>query len=110
VPEVALFNKWVQKVKPGFVPDIFAAYAWASGRLLFQAMEDIGPKPTRAAINDAIRKIGVYEAEGLFAASNPGGKKPAPCFILAKVSGGKYERFDSPKSAFRCNDGPWFTP
>jgi hypothetical protein len=97
-------------VKPGFTPDIFAAYAWASGRLLFQAMENAGPKPTRAAINDAIRKIGVFDANGFFAESNPGAKKPAPCFILAKVTGGKYVRDDSPKSGFRCNDGAWFTP
>jgi ABC-type branched-subunit amino acid transport system substrate-binding protein len=110
LPEVALFNKWVQKVKPGFKPDIFTAYAWASGRLLFQAMENAGPKPTRATINDAIRKIGPFDANGFFAESNPGAKKPAPCFIMAKVGGGKYVRFDSPKSGFRCNDGPWFTP
>ncbi len=76
IEEVALFNRWIQKVKPGYKPDIFAAYSWASGRLLFQAMENIGPKPTRAAINDAIRKIGAYDANGLFAASNPGAKLP----------------------------------
>jgi ABC-type branched-subunit amino acid transport system substrate-binding protein len=110
VPEVALFNKWVQKVKPGFVPDIFAAYAWASGRLLFQAMENAGPKPTRAAIDDAIRKIGAFDSNGFFAESNPGAKKPAPCFILAKVTAGKYVRSDSPKAGFRCGDGGWFTP
>lgn len=110
IPEVALFNKWVQKVKPGYKPDIFAAYAWASGQLLFKAIENVGPKVTRAAINDAIRKIGLYGANGFFAESDPGAKIPAPCFILAKVTGGKYVREDSPKAGFRCNDGAWFTP
>ena len=55
-------------------------------------------------------RSGSYDANGFFAESNPGAKKPAPCFIMAKVTGGKYVRFDSPKSGFRCNDGAWFTP
>ena len=109
VPEVALMDKWIQKVKPGFTPDIFAAYAWASGRLLFQAMENVGPKVTRAALNDAIKKIGVFDDSTLFAPSNPGAKGPASCWILLKVVGGKYTRTDSPKTGFRCDDGPWFS-
>jgi ABC-type branched-subunit amino acid transport system substrate-binding protein len=109
VPEVALMDKWIQKVKPGFTPDIFAAYAWASGRLMFQAMEAVGPKVTRAALNDAIKKIGSFDDNGLFAPSNPGAKGPASCWILLKVAGGKYTRTDSPATGFRCGDGGWFS-
>jgi ABC-type branched-subunit amino acid transport system substrate-binding protein len=108
VPEVALMDKWVQNVKPGFKPDIFTAYAWAGGRLLFQAMENVGPKVTRPAITEAIRKIGVFDDFGLFAPSNPGSKAPASCFIVLKITGGKFVRFDSPPAAYRCSDGPWF--
>ncbi len=108
IPEVALMDKWVNNVKPGFKSDIFTAYAWAGGRLLFQAMENVGPKLTRPAVNEAIRKIGVFDDFGLFAPSNPGTKAPAPCFIVLKVVGGKFTRFDSPPAAFRCADGPWF--
>ncbi|HVT76095.1 MAG TPA: ABC transporter substrate-binding protein [Acidimicrobiales bacterium] len=108
IPEVALFDKWVQKVKPGFTPDIFTAYAWAEGRLLFQAMENVGPKVTRAAINAEVKKIGNFDDSGLFAVSNPGAKGPAACWILLKVTGGKYVRTDSPKDGYRCDDGPWY--
>ena len=107
VPEVALMDKWVQNVKPGFTPDIFTAYAWAGGRLLFEAMEHVGPKPTRAAVIAEVKKIGPFDDFGLFAPSDPGAKKPATCFILAKVVNGKYTRYDSPASSFRCGD-PWF--
>ena len=108
IPEVALMDKWVQTVKPGYKPDTFAAYAWASGRLLFDAMERVGPKVTRAAVNDAIRKIGEYTDYGLLASSNPGLKTPGTCFILARVTNGKYVRYDSPPAAFRCGDGGYF--
>jgi ABC-type branched-subunit amino acid transport system substrate-binding protein len=32
VPEVRLMNQWLQKVKPGYQPDLYALLAWASGR------------------------------------------------------------------------------
>lgn len=108
IPEVALMNKWIQKVKPGFQPDIFTVYAWASGRLLIKAMEAVGPKVTRAAVNDAIRKIGEFDANGLFASSSPGAKKPATCFIITRVNASKYSRYDSPTTGFRCGQGEWF--
>lgn len=108
VPEVALMDKWIQNVKPGFKPDIFSAYAWAGGRLLFQALENVGPKVTRAAVNEAIRKIGSFDDYGLFAPSNPGTKAPASCYIVLKVVSGKFTRFDSPPAAYRCGDGPWY--
>src|SRR5439155_15035659 len=34
VPEVALFNKWLAKVKPGYKPDLFAVFGCGSVRLL----------------------------------------------------------------------------
>jgi len=108
IPEVALMVKWMKTVKPGFSPDIFSAYSWAGGRLLFQAMENVGPKLTRAAINAEIRKIGNFDDFGLFAPSNPGTKTPSSCFIVLKVVGGKFTRFDSPAAGYRCSDGPWF--
>jgi hypothetical protein len=109
VPEVALMNQWIQKVKPGFKPDIFTVYGWASGRLLVKAMEAVGPKVTRAAVNDAIRKVGDFDANGLFAVSNPGAKKPATCFIVSRVQTSKYTRYDSPATGFRCGQGEWFS-
>ena len=108
VPEVALMDKWIQTVKPGFKPDIFSAYAWAEGRLLFKAMENVGPKLTRSAINAEIKKIGEFDDFGLFAPSNPGAKQPPTCWMLVKVVNGKYTRQDPTGPGFRCNDGPWF--
>jgi ABC-type branched-subunit amino acid transport system substrate-binding protein len=108
IPEVALMDKWVQTVKPGFKPDTYSAYAWSSGRLLFDAMARVGPKVTRAAVNTAIRQIGEYNDYGMLAPSNPGTKDPGTCFILARINGGKFARFDSPLADFRCNDGGYF--
>jgi ABC-type branched-subunit amino acid transport system substrate-binding protein len=109
IPEVKLFNEWLQKVKPGYKPDLFAAYGWASGRLLFQAMEAAGPKVTRAGVIDALRKINEFSDNGMLAPAGPGAKRPASCFIVLQVKGGKFTRFDSPPPGYRCGDGPYFS-
>ena len=100
-PEVKLFQTWVQKVKPGAKPDLYAAYGWAMGKLLFQAMEMAGPKVTRAGVVAAVRKIGLFSANDMVAPANPGAKVPATCFIVARIQGGAYQRFD-PARGFLC--------
>ncbi len=66
--------------------------------------------PSRRAPRSTPRsaRSGPFDELRLVRAVEPRAKQPAPCFILAKVVGGKYVRFDSPTSGFRCDDGPWF--
>jgi hypothetical protein len=90
-------------VKPGWVPDTYTVFAWASGRLLFQAMQKAGATAKRADVVAALKSIGQFDSNGLLAPANPGAKQPPTCGIVTQVKGGKYVRVDSP--AFRCNDG-----
>ena len=108
LPEVQLFNEWVHKVRPGYKPDLFAVFGWGSVRLLADAIKAVGPRITRASVNDAIRKLGQYDVHGMIAPANPGTKQPPTCYILVRVNNGKFERFDSPPPAFRCADGGYF--
>jgi ABC-type branched-subunit amino acid transport system substrate-binding protein len=107
IPEVKLMNEWIQKVKPGFVPDLYTAFAWASGRLLFQAMEKAGAKAKRADVVAALKAIPDYDDEGLLASAGPGAKRPPTCGIITVINGGKYARVDSPPPGYRCGDGPY---
>jgi ABC-type branched-subunit amino acid transport system substrate-binding protein len=100
-PEVKLYQSWLQRVRPGARPDLFSVYGWAAGRLLFQAMQSVGPKLTRQAVIDAIRKIGMFSAGDLVAPANPGTKQMATCFVISQVQGGEYKRVD-PARGFDC--------
>lgn len=100
-PEVKLFQDWLQKVKPGAKPDLYSAFGWAEGRLLFQAMEMAGPKVTRAGVIDAVRKIGTFSANDLLAPANPGAKTPPYCFVIAQIKDGAYRRVD-PAKGYNC--------
>jgi ABC-type branched-subunit amino acid transport system substrate-binding protein len=109
VPEVALFNQWIQKVRPGFKPDIFAAYGWASGRLFEQAARAVGGALTRASLLAALGKIDNFDSNGLVAPAGPASKRPPTCYILILVKGGKFQRTDEPPTGYRCNDGGFFS-
>jgi len=107
IPEVKLFNEWVQKVKPGYKPDLFAAFAWSSGRLFFQALEKAGPKATRADVINALKTIDDFSANGMLAPAGPASKRPPVCYIVTQVKGGKFQRVDSPPPGYRCDDGKY---
>src|SRR5438270_12577892 len=85
IPEVKLMDQWVQKVKPGFVPDLYTAFAWASGRLLFQAMQQAGPKAKRADVVAALKGITTFSANNLLAPAGPGTKTPPTCGVISQI-------------------------
>ena len=82
IPEVKLMNQWIQRVKPGWVPDTYTVFAWASGRLLFQAMQKAGAKAKRADVVAALKALGQFDSNGLLAPANPGTKQPPTCGIV----------------------------
>jgi hypothetical protein len=101
IPEVALMNQWIQKVKPGYKSDVFSTYAWASGRLLFQAIQAAGPKPTRASVLAELRKIDKFSANNLLSEAGPASKRPSTCMLMSQIKNGKYTRVD-PTTGFFC--------
>jgi ABC-type branched-subunit amino acid transport system substrate-binding protein len=107
VPAVKEFQKWTDVVAKDRTKDIFSAYGWASAQLFVQALKQAGPKAKRADVMKALKTITKFDADGLLASANPAGKKPATCWLLAQVKGGKYSRVDTPATGFRC-DGTYF--
>jgi ABC-type branched-subunit amino acid transport system substrate-binding protein len=111
VPAVATFDKWMKKVAPNQKLDLFSLYGWTSAELFVQALRGAGPNPTRKALFTQLDKITSYNAGGLTPTDNPAQKRPATCWLLAKVSNGKWERAaPSPKSGFICSPGGYHYP
>ena len=50
VPMVATFDQWYSRVDPGNQPSIDAAYAWMSGLLLAEAVNQGAPQPVRPSL------------------------------------------------------------
>jgi branched-chain amino acid transport system substrate-binding protein len=106
IPEVKLMNQWVAKVSPGYVPDTYTVTAWMAGRLFQQAMAKVGPNPTRKAVNDVLRGVEHFDANGMQADTGPGTKRPATCYLIAEFRDGKFRRLD-PANGYRCDAGFW---
>lgn len=105
VPEVKLLDEWLQKVKPGLVPDVYAAWAWTSMRLLAQTIDAVGPNLTRSAVVDRLRATDAFDSNGLASPAWPGLRRPALCYVILQVKDRSYQRVD-PDRGFLC-DGSW---
>lgn len=104
LPEVKLFRQWMAKVDPSQDVDLFALFAWTSGRMMEKALHDAGPAVTRDKVLAALRTVTSFDANGIIAPVNPAGKKPTNCFVVIRVQGGKFVR-DHPASGFDCATG-----
>jgi ABC-type branched-subunit amino acid transport system substrate-binding protein len=102
VPEVKLFDHWINVAHPGYTPDIYSVFGWASAMLFVQALQHAGSDPTRATVLAALSQITSFDAGGLIAPDNPAKKDPPNCFIIAKVANGQWQRV-SPSSGFMCS-------
>jgi ABC-type branched-subunit amino acid transport system substrate-binding protein len=104
VPEIGVMKKWIEQVSPGFKPDIFALYGWASGRLFAQAASAVGADLTRPKLLEALKNIHEFSANGLFPTADVGNKTPGDCFVLVVVKGGQFVR-EHPASGYECGGG-----
>ncbi len=108
VPEVDTFLSWVQKVHKGFTPDLFTLDGWISGMLFAQGLEHAGANPTSADLLQALKQVHSFNANGLIATSDPGGRQPPSCWLLARIVNGLFVRIPpSPNAGFICN-APYF--
>ncbi len=102
-PEVNLFLTWLNKTHPGFQPDIYTVYGWASGRLFAQALQAAGKNPTRASVTTALRNITNFDSNGLLAPGNPAAKTPPTCWMLVRVENNAFVRVTPPNKGVRCD-------
>jgi branched-chain amino acid transport system substrate-binding protein len=112
IPAVRTFQTWVQRVSPGFGPDLYTLFGWMSTELFVQALRAAGPDPSRGSVLQALRSITSFSAGNLTGPANPAKKIPSNCYIIGRVVGGQIVRLDDPPingptHGYRC-DQPFF--
>ncbi|MBA3655664.1 MAG: ABC transporter substrate-binding protein, partial [Actinobacteria bacterium] len=103
VPEVALFQQWMKRVHPRDAIELYAMYSWAAAKLFVQELRAVGPRLTRKAFIEAIRKVHSFDAGGLLNESDIAGHKPGNCYVMWIIHNGNYVRVDTPPDKFRCD-------
>lgn len=105
IPAVAEYQKWMTKTGNGSRMDLFSAYGWGSAELFVRALKAAGPRATRTGVMKQLRAIRSFDTGGLLATSDPAGKHSARCWLLARVTQGRWTRLDTPATGFRCDGG-----
>jgi ABC-type branched-subunit amino acid transport system substrate-binding protein len=104
IPELKLFQQWFARTWPSKPLNLYALFAWASGRLFQQAFEKAGSHVNRASLISELQKIKNFDANGIMAPVDPTAKHGGvKCYILWQFHNGKFERIDDPATGYRCD-------
>ena len=103
IPEVALFQEWMKRVHPGAALELYAMYSWAAAKLFVQVLKSVGPKLTRQAFLNEIKKVHAFDAGGIVNQSDIAGHTNSACYLLWQIHNGAYQRLDTPPDKFRCD-------
>jgi hypothetical protein len=108
-PELDAFLKYDEE------PEAFGVQAWLAGEIFTRAVNDAiaahndDPNAvTRANVLTAIRGLHNFDANGLMAPTDVGGKSRSACLVGVQVQHGRFVRIDPPEpNTFDCdNDKP----
>ena len=103
IPAVKTFDTWIQKTHPGFAPDLYTLFGWASAQLFVNALQAAGPNPTRGKLQAALKQVTNFSASNLLAPANPAKKLAPNCVMFAQIKNGQYTRVPpTAKSGWDC--------
>jgi ABC-type branched-subunit amino acid transport system substrate-binding protein len=90
IREMALYQNWLQQVKPGATPTFFGLYAWSAARLFVEQSVALGGKLSRKTLVDAMSKVNNWTGNGLHAPMHVGPKETAECTMIIQLNKGKW--------------------
>ncbi len=102
VPEVRLFLDWMAKIDPSQKVDIFAFYGWLSGRLMIEAMKEVGPNVTRDGVLQQLQSMHAWDNFGMTEPLDIGAKRPGVCETYLEIVKGQFTRVQ-PADGFQCD-------
>ncbi|HEX3707282.1 MAG TPA: ABC transporter substrate-binding protein [Mycobacteriales bacterium] len=109
IPELKLLQEWFARTYPGQPLNLYAMFAWASGRLFQQAVENAGSVLNRKTVLAALHKIKNFTSNGMVAPEDPGSKGTGVhCYVLWQFVNGQFQRQADPPisgstGGFRCD-------
>ena len=108
VPVIALLDKWYAAVSGGQLPNAYGAWAWMSGMLFIEGLNE-GGGLTRANLLTGLKKVTSFDAGGMESTANPVAKTPPYCYLSIDVVNEKFVRDPSdPATGMNCTGAPDF--
>src|SRR5580693_8041837 len=105
-PGLQLMESWMNRVAPGYHQDIFSMLAWSAGLAFEQALKEVGPDVTRAAVISKLQGINNWTGGGVTPPTDIGQKIPSKCFFYMKIENGAFQRvYPSAPNTYDCTSG-----
>lgn len=99
--EMALYQAWLQQVKPGATPTFFGLFSWSAARLFVEQSLALGGRLSRESLVQAVRKVDGWTSNGLHSPQHVGSKETGDCWRWIVLKGGKWVPEGSTK--YTCN-------
>jgi hypothetical protein len=101
-PELQKYAQWLNQVKPGAKPTGLGMYAWGAAIAFVDALKKVGPKPTRKAVVEELKKIRGFTGNKMLPPQDIGNRNPADCVIMVELRKGKWVRI-APNQGYMCS-------
>jgi len=89
-PEISLYMRWLDQVRPGAKPTSYGLFSWSAAKLFVERAVALGGRLTRSTLLQEIRGVRNWTADGAHTPQNVGTKRTAECWRFIKVSGGRW--------------------
>jgi ABC-type branched-subunit amino acid transport system substrate-binding protein len=98
--EMALYQQWLQQVKPGATPTFFGVFSWSAARLFVEQSIALGGRLSRRTLVDSVRRVDNWTANGLHSRQHTGSKETGDCWRWIRLQKGRWVP-EGPTS-YRC--------
>lgn len=88
--EMALYQQWLQQVKPGATPTFFGVFSWSATRLFVEQAIALGGRLTRQTLVDRVRTVDNWTSNGLHSPQHTGPKQTGDCWRWITLKGGTW--------------------
>ncbi len=88
--EMALYQQWLQQVKPGATPTFFGVFSWSATRLFVERAIALGGRLNRQTLVDSVRQVDNWTGNGIHSPQHVGSKQTGDCWRWIKLQAGKW--------------------
>ncbi|HEX4976940.1 MAG TPA: ABC transporter substrate-binding protein [Nocardioides sp.] len=89
-PEMALYQQWLQQVKPGATPTFFGVFSWSAARLFVEQSIALGGRLTRQTLVDSVKRVDNWTSNGLHSPQHVGSKETGDCWRWIRLEKGRW--------------------
>lgn len=89
-PEMALYQQWLQQVKPGATPTFFGVFSWSAARLFVERSIALGGRLSRETLVDSVRRVDNWTSNGIHSPQHVGSKETGDCWRWIRLEKGRW--------------------